>query len=527
MRGRLLTYKRDISHTLKLFVLGLVVFIGYQVWLKPAAPVPDPDLQSESHASLPSSPPKSALPTDQSDPSWDVPPSRLTELGSPPNQSLGTIRDEIEKGNFKEAERRLKALSKNRLTHTATRRYIASLWNNLGIHQEKFGGTILSVKAFAQSVSWDPQNALAHLNLTQAYWELRDPAMTPQFLDTVIRLAPEDPFPHLALADVLLDSGNTALAVVHVDQARLRVRNNPNYQLYLQKLTAKANAIEPAPMAAGGPAVSPSSPSRIPQTTTSPAVRPVSTPAQPAEPMRPAISAVEPPHTRRLGTDRFMVQFDGPADAAAWTRMRAILEYAHGDLSQKFGHVLSKPITVVLHTNQKFLDAAGSPAWADTLFDLTTSAIHIPTIGALEDLALFSRVARHQFAHALLLDYLQGNGANAPTWLIEGLAVHLAEDPWPDLEAVTPQAGTLLPLTSLEKEWTHLPKDALAVAYREAQSATKTLIDRYSVYSIRQVINLLRTGQTLDAAMRNKLSLPYEHFQREWAQSGAASAREG
>ena len=522
-----MTYKRDISHTLKLFVLGLVVFIGYQVWLKPAAPVTGPNVQRQSHASFPSPPPESALPTDQSNPSWDVPSSRLAELGATPNQGLGTIRDEMEKGNYKEAERRLNTLSKNRLTHTATRRYIASLWNNLGIHQEKFGGTSLSVKAFAQSVSWDPHNALAHLNLTQAYWELRDPALTPQFLDTVIRLAPEDPFPHLALADVLLDGGNAPLAAAHVDHARQRLRNNPDYQRYLQKLTARIDAAGPTPMAAGEPVVPPSPHSRIAHTTAPPPVRPVSTPAQSAEPPRPAISAVEPPHTRRLGTDRFTVQFDGPADAAAWTRMRAILEYAHGDLSQKFGHVLSKSVTVVLHTNQKFLDAAGSPAWADTLFDVITSTIHIPTIEALEDLGLFSRVARHQFAHALILDYLQGNGANAPTWLIEGLAVHLAEDPWPDLEEVTLQADTRLPLTSLETAWTHLKTEARVVAYREAQSATKTLIDRYSVYSIRQVVNLLRTGQTLDAAMRNKLSLSYEQFQREWAQSGAASAREG
>jgi hypothetical protein len=142
-------------------------------------------------------------------------------------------------------------------------------------------------------------------------------------------------------------------------------------------------------------------------------------------------------------------------------------------------------------------------------------------------LGLFSRVARHQFAHALLLDYLQGNGTNVPTWLIEGLAVHLAEDPWPDLEETTPNTSMLLPLPSLEKEWAHLPKDALPVAYREAQSATTALVDRYSVYSIRQLVSLLRTGQTLDMAMRNKLSLPYEQFQREWAQSGAASAKKG
>ncbi len=522
-----MTYKRDISHTLKLFGLGLIVFISYQIWLKPVAPVPDQDFQSQTHAGLSSYQAESALPTDHSTSLWNVPPSRLTELGAPPNQSLGTIRDEIEKGNFKEAERRLKALSKNGLTHASMRRYVASLWNNLGIHQEKFGGTSLSVKAFAQSVSWDSHHAQAHLNLAQAYWELRDPAMTPRFLDTVIRLAPEDPFPHLALADVLLDGGNAVLAAVHVDHARVRVKNNPNYQRYLQRLTARANAIAPAPIAAKAPAVPPSSPSRLAQTTAPPAVPLVSTPARSTESPRPAISAVEQPPTRRPGADRFTVQFDGPADAAAWTRMRAILEYAHGDLSQKFGHVLSKPITVVLHTNQKFLDTAGSPAWADTLFDLTTSAIHIPTIGALEDLGLFSRVARHQFAHALLLDYLQGNGANAPTWLIEGLAVHLAEDPWPDLEEAPPHADRRLPLTSLEKAWTHLQTDARVMAYHEAHSATKILIDRYSVYSIRQVVNLLRTGQTLDAAMQTKLSLSYEQFQRDWAQGRTTSGKDG
>jgi hypothetical protein len=47
------------------------------------------------------------------------------------------------------------------------------------------------------------------------------------------------------------------------------------------------------------------------------------------------------------------------------------------------------------------------------------------------------------------------------------------------------------------------------------------------MYFVRQVVNLLRTGHTLEAAMRDKLSLSYEQFQRERAQSNAASAKEG
>lgn len=520
-------HRRDFSSTLRLLALALVLFVGYQVWLKPTYLTPGPTSEhSSSTAPFPSSP-TVALPEERTTPLWDVPPSRLVELGPAPTPTLDAIREDFDRGNYDEVDRRLQTLSQRKLANVPIRRYIAALWNNLGVQQEQFGGTALSVKAFTQSVAWDPNNPLAHLNLTQAYWELRDPAMTPQFLETVIRLAPQDPFPHLALADLLLAKGQVSQAATHLDQARPRAERDSNHQSYLRKLTADIEASKPVKTRAAGAIRPPQAThSEIARPSGSSAVRPLASSQQPAGQPGPAGEPPAPASPRQSaqpGAVHFTVRFDGPPDQATWTRMRAILEYTYDELSQKFGHIPSKPITVVLHTNQKFVGASGSPAWADTLFDRSSGAIHLPTIGALEDLALFSRIARHEFVHALLFEHLKGVLAEAPNWLVEGLAMQLAEDPWPDVEEAGAKAVALIPLTALQGDWNRLSGDAVQIAYIEARSATQHLVDRYSMYGVRQVMNLLQAGRSLDAAMRQKLSVSYEQFQRQWEQAHHSS----
>ena len=516
-------YRRDISSTLKLLALVLVLFVGYQMWLKPTYLTP-----VAQQVLAPEPPPQTStfvLPEFQEHPQWDVPPSRLVDLGSPPSQALGAIREELDRGNYTEVERRLKQRSQKSIANAASRHYIAGLWNNLGIQQEKFGGTSLSVKAFKQSVLWDSKSAVAHLNLTQAYWELRDPAMTPQFLETVIRLAPQDPFPHLALADLLIATGQAGLAATHVDQARARAERDPNHHSYLQRLTAKLEAIEPVRTAMKEAARPPQATPAPITPTPSPNTQLTQSPAPELEPARQAgISEVarprtSPPAPAQADRAHFTVQFDGPPDQASWIRMRAILEYAHDELSQKLGRIPSKPIAVVLHTNHKFTGTAGSPVWADSLFDRASGTIHLPTQGALEDLALFSRIARHECVHALLFEQAQGSSPKVPHWLLEGLALHLAEDPWPDFEEAGHKASALIPLTALQGDWKALPAEASPKAYLEARSATQLLVDSYGLHGVQQVIQLQRAGHSLDAAMQQKLSVSYEQFQKQWEQT--------
>jgi hypothetical protein len=241
-----------------------------------------------------------------------------------------------------------------------------------------------------------------------------------------------------------------------------------------------------------------------------------------AHPPAPSTATQEEQPTRPFvtrDTAHFVVQFDGPDDQATWLRIRAILEYAYEEIPPKFGQVPARPIKVVLHTGQKFSGPAGLPNWADRLFDHASGSINIPTQGALDDLALFSRIVRHQFVHALFHEQAKSGSASLPTWLVEGLAIHLTEDPWPDMEESRQQNPPFIPLTSLHGSWARLPATSVSTAYLSASVATQHLLDRYSMYTLRQLMKVLMTGQPLETAMQQKLSMSYEQFQLQWAQS--------
>jgi hypothetical protein len=241
-----------------------------------------------------------------------------------------------------------------------------------------------------------------------------------------------------------------------------------------------------------------------------------------ADPLLSSNTTQEEPPPKLLApedTVHFAVQFDGPDDHPTWMRIHAMLEYAYEEIPPRLGYLPARPIQVILHTGQKFSGSAGSPHWADTLFDHRSGSIHLPTQGALDDLALFSRILRHQFVHALFHEQAKQNGPSLPTWLMEGLALHMTEDPWPDIEESRQKNPPLMPLPSLHKSWAQLPSASLPTAYLTASTATQHLIDRYSMYTIRQLMNVLMAGQPLETAMQQKLSLSYEQFQRQWAQS--------
>ena len=230
-----------------------------------------------------------------------------------------------------------------------------------------------------------------------------------------------------------------------------------------------------------------------------------------------------------IGRDasHFTVRFDGSEDQATWIRMRAILEYAHQEIGQKFGYVPDRPIKVVLHMKQKFSGEMGTPAWADTLFDQASGTIHIPVGQALDDLAWFSRVVRHEFVHALLHARMNQQATVAPTWLVEGLAIQLAEDPWSDLDEVRKKRHPFMPLASLQGRWKGISADSLPMAYVEADLATRSLTERYGIHGVRQVLSVLRAGQSLDAAMQAKLSLSYDKFHQQWAKDFKVNLRQG
>jgi len=230
-------YRRDISSTLRILAVLLGTFVFYHVWTQsPTTPVPTPaSLPATNIDATPNFPPALVEPT----PPQDIPRTRLIEFGEAPSPAHQKLRDALDRNEYAETEAALRAFGKAQVTTPRDKAYVAALWNNLGVQQEKNGGIEVSVKAFKRAVALAPRNPTALLNLTQAYWGLRHSSLTPQFLEGVIQAVPDDPFPHLALAELLIDKGRHEDAVQHLKRARARIHRDSNLTALLEKLEGK------------------------------------------------------------------------------------------------------------------------------------------------------------------------------------------------------------------------------------------------------------------------------------------------
>src|SRR3989475_143746 len=265
--------------------------------------------------------------------------------GSPHAAALNEINALIQQGKDAEAEAKLQALPSDALNDPAVRASTSTLCNELGVMRVKAGGAAAGVPAYKSALAINPYNAIAHPNLVYAYWELKDPALTPALLEDSIKLNPDNPLPHLALAELLLNKDDLAGARAHLEQAKDHMAESPNLQVYLGRLIARVEQTQKAEQ---------------------------------------KFLARESSH--------FLVKFDGEADHAVWNRVLEILEDAYREIGQQLGHFPSKPILVVLHTRETFQGATGGPAWSDGLYDPVMGRIKVPTQGALTDKAWLTRV---------------------------------------------------------------------------------------------------------------------------------------
>jgi hypothetical protein len=451
-------------------LLGLLLFAGYQWWSKQqaamlsapppaAAPALAPSVTLSGSAPLPAPPP-----TRQE---YFTVNARIP--ASPHAAALNEINSLIAQGNDAEAEAKLVALPPDALADPAVKTATATLWNNLGAIRGKSGGASAAVSAYKTAVSVNPFDRIARMNLTFAYWDLKDQALTPAFLEETIRLVPDEPFTHLILAELLINKDDLPGATTHLGQATERASADPKFQSYLKYMTARVDQAGKAEQ---------------------------------------KFVARESSH--------FTVKFDGNEDHTVWSRVSEILEDAYREIGQKFNYYPGRPVMVVLHARETFQAATGSPAWADGLYDPVLGRIKVPTQGALTDQAWLTRVLRHEYVHALLHDRVGGRLGAVPTWLNEGLAMQLAGDPWPDLDKVIRGQVTLINLSSLEGPWVGLPANVATVAYLEGNSATLYLIDRYGMDKVREIVGQIANGQPIAAAVQDRLAITYEQFQQRW-----------
>ncbi len=68
----------------------------------------------------------------------------------------------------------------------------------------------------------------------------------------------------------------------------------------------------------------------------------------------------------------------------------------------------------------------------------------------------------------------------------------------------------------MEGNWSGLSSKQANLAYLQGNSATKYFIDRFGMQKVREVLEVLSTGQAFPNAMQDRLFIPYEDFQRRW-----------
>src|SRR3990167_2727186 len=144
-------YRRNIQHVLIPLAVGLILFLAYQLYFK-ALWVTVPVAHAPTQATDESTEPRTAgLQADQPPTEEDIKqvrgidPTIVPETDS--SQLLETIRDEIEKKQLPVAERQLMNLAPSVLADSKAKPYVAILWNNLELEQERIDGTKVSVKA--------------------------------------------------------------------------------------------------------------------------------------------------------------------------------------------------------------------------------------------------------------------------------------------------------------------------------------------------------------------------------------------
>ena len=242
--------RRDLGNAIALLCVILLFFVGYHTWLKPDIPIPvapsvetTSDDDEDDSPSLANQDKPAPPPLVDGKPAPTAPSTKTVEMGEIPETDHAEILKKIslliKEEHGAEAEAMLGELDPEITKKQELSPYIATLWNNLGVLKTKLRGPEAGISAYKEGLALNPQGPALNLNLAHAYWETHDPALTKEYLEQLTKLVPDDPFPHLALADILYGEDDLIAATGHLEMATARTKADPGLKAYLDMVTSK------------------------------------------------------------------------------------------------------------------------------------------------------------------------------------------------------------------------------------------------------------------------------------------------
>ena len=220
----------------------------------------------------------------------------------------------------------------------------------------------------------------------------------------------------------------------------------------------------------------------------------------------------------RTYSAHFILSYAENQKAAIGGAILDALEEAYTWAGARLGHYPERQVTVILYTQRQFAGLTGSPDWAAGLYD---GKIRLPIGGLTRVDAQVRALLSHEFMHVMVYEMA---GSKAPFWLNEGLAEIAGREasapPLRHLEAAL-EKKRLLPLQTLGGDFRQIDTKQIGLAYEQSYAFTAYLIDRFGWYQMTELLNALRSGLAVDAAIAGvygDYGVDLAQLDRDWRQ---------
>lgn len=204
-------------------------------------------------------------------------------------------------------------------------------------------------------------------------------------------------------------------------------------------------------------------------------------------------------------TNHFKVTFDGYEQGRISRTVIDILEDAYKYVGNELNYFPNEPITVILYTNRDFMDTTRAPGWAAGVFDRYDGKIRVPVKGVEGKESDLKRILYHEYTHAVVHSLT----LTCPLWINEGLAEYFSR-------TYEKKLWQVIPLNYLEHTFAGVRGDKIWVAYWESHSAVSYLIEKYSLYRMKDLLVSFSKDPDTNKAFRETFGITYNDFLASW-----------
>jgi tetratricopeptide (TPR) repeat protein len=203
----------------------------------------------------------------------------------------------------------------------------------------------------------------------------------------------------------------------------------------------------------------------------------------------------------------FQILYEGSTQRSIGDRVAQVLERERERIGVALNSYPAEAVTVIIYTDREFRELTRSPAWATGHFD---GRIRIMVGGEMSAEAL-DRLVAHELVHAVVADAAP---RGVPAWLNEGLATYLESNDRRWIPEALRKAGTIVPLTALERGFAGLDEQSAIAAYAESAVAAEILHGRLGA-NLGAFLKLVGSGAAVDNALLEFQVQP-NAFHAEW-----------